>query len=223
LLVALSTLKSECGREKVKAFAVVNDRALKMNRFVLLVAALFASCCGDYIGFKEIGTYGEFAFTNNLPESFMMSFRLVGQDDLDVEYEKTYHVSSYFKESWTNARSFCKTYGMDLMALETDSEKRNFDKILSSNFQSFAKFTHIGGIVLQPGTPKNWHWITTQKPVTFDIKYAAGNPSSSQSQEHCLCFEKAANEMLFHDVVCSTNSQSFICEERFISVSAGMK
>lgn len=126
---------------------------------------------------------------------------------------KTYYYSKIYYKSWSGARTLCKAFGMDLMALETLEELNNFKKIYAANFDIFPQFVNIGGIVSARTNYSSWTWVTTGRPISYKLTYIQGQPDNWEGREHCLNFWKTTKDQLtFNDYPCSVFEDPFLCE-----------
>lgn len=78
---------------------------------------------------------------------FFTSIILPLKDATDVhgnKFIKVFHLSMDFEANWMDARSFCKTFDMDLATFESSYEFSHFLKKALSHKSSFDRWTHIG-------------------------------------------------------------------------------
>ncbi|CAG9805262.1 unnamed protein product [Chironomus riparius] len=50
-----------------------------------------------------------------------------------IEYQKTYFFPRFSRPDWAGSRSFCSSYKMDLLTLETKSEEQSLLNFLDTN------------------------------------------------------------------------------------------
>lgn len=60
------------------------------------------------------------------------------------KFIKVFHLSMDFEANWMDARSFCKTFDMDLATFESSYEFSHFLKKAMSHKSLFDRWTHIG-------------------------------------------------------------------------------
>jgi len=112
---------------------------------------------------------------------------------------------------------------MDLMSLETEDERSNFNSIYSLNFASFKMpYTHIGGLIKTVGKYDRWFWIQNKAEIKIHLNWKRGEPSNSAGIEHCLALEKKdRRSFMFNDIACSMrNFEYFICEQQVVDYTS---
>jgi len=106
---------------------------------------------------------------------------------------------------------------MDLLALETEDELREFNALFTQNSQLFDSkyYYNIGGIVETIADYKTWHWVATAQPIKIQLPFGPGEPNNVDGLEHCLSLEKKnSNHFVFNDIHCSIRFPTFfICQQ----------
>jgi hypothetical protein len=117
-----------------------------------------------------------------------------------------------FRANWMNSQSFCNSFGMDLVALESQHEKNYFTKSSENNIEYFDEFVHIGGVF----TEKNFRWISSNKNLKFDLNL---DPPGNGT-ENCLQLKKTNKTFSFARVQCfGSKLQQFVCQKIIINES----
>lgn len=139
------------------------------------------------------------------------------QDSTDVngnKYAKIFYLSIEFEANWMDARCFCKTYDMDLAAFDTNYEFTNFQKFSTKSFHYFDRWTHIGGVSKFVGKHREWSWVTTNKKVSYQMTFAAGQPNNYLGRQNCLGISKEEKTFEFQDIDCHGRfEEKFICQK----------
>lgn len=129
-------------------------------------------------------------------------------------YAKIFYLSTDFEASWMDARSFCKTYDMDLTSFDTNYEFTNFVKHAMKSLYYFDKWTHIGGISKLAGKHREWYWIATNRKVSYPMVFAVGQPNNYLGRQNCLGVSKEEKTFEFQDIDCHGRfEEKFICQK----------
>jgi Lectin C-type domain len=119
--------------------------------------------------------------------------------------EKIYFLAKAFRETWMNSQSFCRSFGMDLVALESQHEADYFHKSCDRNVEEFEEVSHIGGV----SDGHDWYWLASQSKVNFDLKL-----DESESEKNCLQMVKVADHFSYTGVSCVDGStRGFVCQK----------
>ena len=114
-----------------------------------------------------------------------------------------------------NSQSFCNSFGMDLVALESSHEKNYFMKSCENNLNFFEAYSHIGAILEN----NEWSWISSNKKVSFELNLKEKSIKNS-TEANCLQLVKSQEEFLFSPVQCFGNDlQQFICQKMIVKDS----
>lgn len=110
------------------------------------------------------------------------------------------------------AQSFCRSYGMDLVALESDHEAKYFmNKAFRNSRDDFEDLSHIGGV--SNSEVKQWFWITSRKQVNFDLKLKE-DKSDLEEEKNCLQLSKNSNGFSFTRTTCfGSELRKFVCQK----------
>lgn len=127
---------------------------------------------------------------------------------------KTYFIPRYFVTTWTNTRSICKAYGMDVLSLDTEDEETHLLGLLESNSRLFTQWTYVGALTLVGGSRDNWYWVNSGNRVNYPITFGVDEPNFGNSNEFCLAVGKySASEFYFNDMPCHEETQyKFFCQ-----------
>lgn len=111
-----------------------------------------------------------------------------------------------------NSKSFCSSFGMNLMSLESDHEAQYFMKACENNSNSFEEITFIGATSELIDDNEKWFLTTTGKEVNYKLEFATLNINSDRNQ--CLALYKLDGKFLYTKVNCNGNeNQKFICQK----------
>lgn len=99
-----------------------------------------------YVGLRQLGKYS-------------------GVNDEGVAYEKTYYISNYLKLTPPSARSFCKSYGVnvDLASFELRDEFIAVRSKLEPEVRDKGIFVIVGGFSQTINGKNYYHWISSGK------------------------------------------------------------
>lgn len=111
------------------------------------------------------------------------------------------------------AQSFCKSYGMDLLALESEHEADYFLKSCEKSWASFEELSHIGGVSNSNDGRENWFWITSHKKVNFDLKLKE-KKADMKSEQNCLQLVKQKIGFSYGRTNCfGSELKKFVCQK----------
>lgn len=156
---------------------------------------------------REIGVQGRFRF--QLCNSFL-------QDSSDAQgrFAKVFYLSIDFEASWMEARSYCKTYDMDLASFDTSYEFSNFVKLAMKSSFYFDRWTHVGGISKTSGKHREWFWVGKNAKVSYQMQFATGQPNNYLGRQNCLGISKEEKTFEFQDIDCHGRfEEKFICQK----------
>lgn len=119
-------------------------------------------------------------------------------------------------------RSICRSYGMETLSLETESEALSFLDLCHRNKDVFDVHTLIGGITTEEKSLDKWYWLSSGRRIDYSIPFGPGEPNFAGKVEFCLGVTKyTTNDFKFNDVDCSGTSQrKFICQRNVKTVNA---
>lgn len=136
-------------------------------------------------------------------------------DENENSNEKIYFLSMTFRANWMSAQSFCRSYGMDLVALESDHEAKYFMKACENNFDYFEEFSHIGAVSNIVGSHENWFWITSHKQVNFELTIK--KVEADGEEKNCLQMVKGEHGFSFGRTNCfGIELQKFVCQRLIV-------
>lgn len=146
-----------------------------------------------------------------------MNFPDITETNKNSPNEKFYFLSVTFRANWMAAQSFCKSYGMDLLALESEHEADYFLASCEKSFESFEELSHIGGVSNAIDERENWFWITSHKKVNFDLKLK-DNKTEKKSEQNCLQLVKQKTGFSYGRTNCFGNElKKFVCQKINVS------
>ena len=164
--------------------------------FLLPLISLVSNCPSTnvkYIGLRHLGKFS-------------------GVNDEGTAYEKTYYVSNYLKMTPPSARSFCKSFGVnvDLVSFESRDEFLVVRSKFEPEVRDQSIFVIIGGFAetnTNLNTPcKNYyHWIASGSKTFANLEASA--------DKMCLGIKKEKNEPVTFIPVSCEESLKFMCQE----------
>ena len=86
-------------------------------------------------------------------------------------------MSREIKLVWANALMFCRSFGMELVSLPTKDLADKFTQLCFEKSRFFDDYTHIGGTFIGAGL-NNFYWLSTGKPVSYNLNWSAGEPNN---------------------------------------------
>lgn len=127
-------------------------------------------------------------------------------------FVKSYWVPRYFKAQWQLTRSICKSYGLDIVSLDTLEEMEAVSKMCEENRDLFGWFVHIGGMAKTGRSQTDWYWVNSNSKVSYNMTWQNGQPDFSGENEWCLSLHKDS-KFKFNDITCYGSwEEKFICE-----------
>lgn len=120
-----------------------------------------------------------------------------------------------FRANWMMAQSFCKSYGMDLLTLESRHEADYFMRSIEMNMNGFEELTHIGGVSYVNEGKENWFWITSHndKRINYDLKLKPSE-ADQKAEKNCLQLVKHRRTFSYGRTNCFGNDlQKFVCQK----------
>ena len=116
---------------------------------------------------------------------------------------------------WSGAKSFCKSFNMDLVTLETLTEARAFLTLADREpfFQRYGEANfQIDGMTTTLKSTTQWYWTDSGNKFSFPIPWYPGQPDNQGNVEFCLTLiPDTSNKFLFHDINCQ-NPYLFVCQ-----------
>jgi len=133
-------------------------------------------------------------------------------DEKGNSNEKLYYISINFRANWMNSKSFCSSFGMNLVSLESDHESQYFMKACENNSNSFEEITFIGATSEFIDGHEKWFLTTTGKEVNYKLELS--EPSNNDNNSQCLALYNSEGKFSYSKVNCNGNvSQKFICQK----------
>ena len=124
---------------------------------------------------------------------------------------QNHFLSVAFRANWMSARSFCKSNGMDLVAIESEHEEQYFLGKCRENIDLFEEFSHIGGVSNSAKGIESWYWITSVKEVKLNLNLESNETSK---EKNCLQLIKRNNKFSYQRTNCfGDEPQSFVCQK----------
>lgn len=105
-----------------------------------------------------------------------------------------------------SAKSFCASYHMDLVSLESQHETQYFMKACEGNFDSFGKISLIGGV-----DEGDNEWSTSALGVKMNLD--ATKVEDIDKEGKCLSLIKNSNKKFSYGrVACTNQPYAFVCQ-----------
>ncbi|KAL7036602.1 hypothetical protein ACKWTF_008861 [Chironomus riparius] len=127
------------------------------------------------------------------------------------EFQKTYLFYKYSMSSWAEARSFCSSYGLEFLSMDTLEEALAVLTMADDNsvLQTHAQaWIYIDSITQTIKSPTDWYWTKTGKKISYSIPWRVGTPDNHLGSENCLSIGRYyANEKFgFDDAMCDSKT-----------------
>lgn len=111
-----------------------------------------------------------------------------------------------------SARSFCKSNGMDLVAIESEHEENYFMGKCRENIDWFEGVSHIGGVSTAVEGKESWYWITSVKKVNINLNLDT-NEVDQKAEKNCLQLVRNQDQFFYQRTNCFEGEpQSFVCQ-----------
>lgn len=134
--------------------------------------------------------------------------------------EKLYFLSVAFRANWMSARSFCKSNGMDLVAIESEHEEKYFIGKCQEHIDWFEGVSHIGGVSNAVMGKENWFWITSTKEVQLNLNLEKSEISQKE-KKNCLQLVKSHGRFSYQRTNCfGGEPQTFVCQRVIYKTTA---
>lgn len=119
------------------------------------------------------------------------------------------------KTEWVNALAVCKSFGMDMISLETKTESEKMLEICSKNANLFDVHTYAGGLTANSLTLDEWYWINSGKRLNYMLRFAPGEPNNHKGSEFCLSIVRweGTTTFYYNDIDCSNDARPFLCQK----------
>lgn len=128
---------------------------------------------------------------------------------------KTYWISTHFRTFWHAAKSFCHSFGMELLSLDTLEEAQKFMNICVTNKLFVDRCFHIGGLTTVPSSKTEWFWVNSFKKVKYEMPWLPKEPNYLGKNEMCLSICKNPGQCGYNDIPCSSSAElTFVCQSR---------
>lgn len=140
-----------------------------------------------------------------------------GFTDDGAEYQKTYFLSRFPSITFSESRSFCNSYKMDLITIETAAESQEFLSILDAH-SYLRPITGIqlwlDALTVTLKSKTEWFWTNTGNKISFPIEWMGTEPNDMGGSEYCLFIGKLSINAKFGygDGNCLANSRFAICQ-----------
>lgn len=133
-----------------------------------------------------------------------------------VKEKRMYWLSVRLNVRWNDAKTLCKSYGLELLHLESKDEMNYFIKACNQYKNLFGDYTFVDGVTDLGKSKTEWFYSETGRKVSFALPWLPGTPDNVGSDEHCLSIAKAQGTFLFNDVNCdgTKEGKKFLCLER---------
>ncbi|KAL7036599.1 hypothetical protein ACKWTF_008858 [Chironomus riparius] len=139
-----------------------------------------------------------------------------GFTDEGSEYQKSYFFTRYSLGTWSDARSFCSSYDLEFITLETLDEARAFLTMADNNSFLRSRSTYwiyIDAVTHTIKSRTDWYWTNSGKKISYAMPWRLAAPNNDYNDEYCLSFGKGSlNENFgFDDVMCNSGTP-FACQ-----------
>lgn len=137
-------------------------------------------------------------------------FECKGPSNSDM---KSYFYSTDLTANWLEAHLTCRSYGLNLLSLNSAEEYEHFKCIFIKNAALFEVHTYIGGTRMNSN---DWYWVNNGQPISA-IRWARGEPNGGRVKDYCTDIIREGNELAINDLPCHGNQYylKFICERSF--------
>ncbi|KAL7036615.1 hypothetical protein ACKWTF_008872 [Chironomus riparius] len=110
-----------------------------------------------------------------------------------AEYQKTYFMPRFSQTNWAESRSFCNSYKMDLLTIETEMELKAYLNLLNINSYlrtiPYIQFW-ADSLTVTLKSKTEWFWTGTGNKISFPISWIGTEPNNDGGSEHCLVIFK---------------------------------
>lgn len=173
---------------------VIEAEAMKLLNFVAISVLLSSVLCRPtptvkYVGLRQLGKFS-------------------GVNDEGTAYEKTYYVSSYLQMTPPAARSFCKSFGvnMDLVSFESRNEFLVGKAKFEPEVRDKSIFVIVGGFGHASANGKNYyHWISSGLKQFSELE--------APNDKMCLGIQKVGSDPVAFIPISCNESLKFICQD----------
>lgn len=122
------------------------------------------------------------------------------------------YITRHTKLTWSNARSFCNSHGMDILSIaDKDEETSIFD--ISERYFDVDTTIYIGGIATKLKDAESWYWVRSGDRIVYPIKWGPTEPNNSSPEEWCMAMKKFKQGFFMIDFTCDTTPLKFICQQ----------
>lgn len=130
-------------------------------------------------------------------------------------------MSRYALADWYQGKIICKSFGLELVSLETLTEAEYFYNLCHNNDVTVG-WIFIDGMTLTPKSSTDWYWTNSGKKISYPIPWFPGQPDNYNEDEQCLTISHT--NFLFNDQVCQNYPSLFVCQriDYFISRSSNV-
>ena len=198
-----------------------------MKAFLVLWAIISISFAeeydGDtmkYPGFAKLGIFSKLLIIIKLlTKNKLFTQNVEGSQVINenLQYEKTFWVSTHFRGFWDQAMIICRSFGMEFVSIDSPEEATSLLSLCHQYDHLFDPWTHIGGITKVPRTVTEYFWIETGKKANFHMNFGPGQPDFAANNEFCLSLGRDQGNYYFNDMPCyGMHSHKFICQTKTV-------
>lgn len=179
---------------------------------LLLLIVFFITVQCDVIPsfFIPVGKYGKSL------KKFFINFKVIFLRCYSESDEATkFYYLSKLKGSWIESHLICKSFGMNLLSIESHKELDFIKEIYVKFNKSLESHTYIGGTNLVSG---KWQWIGTGKEFDLSLSvWHENGPNGQDSNEFCTDLHVSRDKeykVAINDVPCASSYYSWdsLCE-----------
>lgn len=130
--------------------------------------------------------------------------------DMTDSQEKLYFISKNFHMNWINSKSFCSSFGMDLVAIESSHEEQYFLKSCERDSKSFEELTSIGATSELTHEKEKWFLTTTGSEINYNLNLM----EDENNKGRCLALVKTNEKFSYQRIECNgSDKHQFICQK----------
>lgn len=187
------------------------------------ISEIFAgppACPGEavlssYPGFVLIGNFSK-SLANSLSEiNYLNILLFTAVDDFcGHSYEKYFYLSRFAQLSWVNARSYCRSYDMDLAEVNSSNEIFLFWYFMGLYGDLLGAGAFIGGIRAKLDGDSPFYWVSSGKILPPDIRWKKNKPDFRGKREACTALSAVSKGVFgLEDEQCENVERYFVCED----------
>jgi hypothetical protein len=123
---------------------------------------------------------------------------------------------------WAEARSFCSSYGLEFLTMETLEEAKAVLTMADNNSilrQLPYAWLHVDALSMSLKSKTDWYWTKTGKKISYTIPWRSVAPNDAAGREYCLTIGKGSiNEKIGFDDTYPESKTFTGCQDIEISI-----